>query len=79
MFVKYWVRIQRAGFNLMREKPLNAALLFVGNGFFDLDIETILESSIFTGNLMPTYGGIENNLEQVLTPPGLEILAGRGF
>lgn len=79
MFVKYWVRIQRAGFNLIKEKPLNSGLLFFGNGVLDLDIETILDSSILTGNFMPTYGGIENNLEQALIPPGIEILMGKGF
>ena len=74
MFVKYWIRIQRAGINLVKEKPLNAALLYFGNGVLDLDIETILNSSIITGNVMPTIGGVERNLLQVLIPPGLEII-----
>ena len=74
MFVKYWVRIQRAGINLIKEKPLNVALLYFGNGVLDLDIETILNSSIITGNVMPTLGGIERNLLQVFIPPGLEVI-----
>ena len=28
LFVKYWLRIQRAGINLIKEKPLNVGLLF---------------------------------------------------
>ena len=79
LFVKYWVRIQRAGFNLMVEKPINAALLFSGNSLLGLDIETILNSNLITGNILPTIGGVEKILEEVIIPPGLEILMGEGF
>ena len=79
LFVKYWLRIQRAGFNLVKEKPLNVALLFVGNGLFDLDIETILDSSIITGNFAPMIGGFDEIFEEVFIPPGIEILRGEGI
>jgi hypothetical protein len=79
LFVKYWLRIQRAGFNLIKEKPLNVALLFVGNGLFDLDIETILDSSIITGNFAPMIGGFDEIFEEVFIPPGIEILRGEGI
>ena len=79
LFVKYWIRIQRAGLNLIIEKPLNAALLFSGNSLLGLDIETILNSSLITGNFFPTLGGFEKILEEVIIPPGLEILSGEGF
>ena len=79
LFVKYWIRIQRAGLNLIIEKPLNSALLFSGNSLLGLDIETILNSSLITGNFFPTLGGFEKILEEVIIPPGLEILSGEGF
>lgn len=79
LFVKYFVRIQRAGFNLIKEKPLNAGLLFTGTGLLGLDIETILDSSIITGNFLPTLGGFDEIFEEVVVPPGLEILQGEGW
>ena len=79
LFVKYWLRIQRAGLHLMINKPLNAALLFSGNSLLGLDIETILNSSLISGNFMPTPGGLEKILEEVLIPPGLEIIMLEGF
>ena len=79
LFVKYWLRIQRAGLNLIKEKPLNVGLLFASNGLLNLDIATILDSNLLTGNFMPTLGGFEKIFEEVLIPPGLEILAGEGL
>jgi len=78
-FVKYWIRIQRATFNLVKEKPLNVGLLWIANGMLDLDIETIMESSVLTGNFFPTEGGIVKVLGEVIIPPGVEILSGEGF
>jgi hypothetical protein len=79
LFVKYWLRIQRAGINLIKEKPLNAGMLFVGNSMLGLDIETILDSNLITGNFMPTLGGFEKIFEEILIPPGVEIIMGEGF
>ena len=79
LFVKYWLRIQRAGLNLIKEKPLNVGLLFATQGLLGMDIETILDSNLLTGNFMPTLGGFEKIFEEVVIPPGLEILAGEGF
>jgi len=79
LFVKYWIRIQRAGLNLLKEKPLNAATMLVGNALLDLDIETILNSSIFMGNFHPMWGGLDRIVTEVVIPPGLEILTGEGF
>ena len=79
MFVKYWVRIQRAGLNLIKEKPLNVALLWTGSTLLDVDIETILQTNIATGNFFPTIGGISMIMGEVIIPPGLEILNGEGF
>jgi hypothetical protein len=79
LFVKYWLRIQRAGFNLIKEKPLNVGLLYVGNSMLDLDIETILNTSVLVGNFFPTLGGFEKIAEEVIIPPGLEIALGEGF
>ena len=79
LFVKYWLRIQRAGINLIKEKPLNAGMLFVGNSLLGLDIETILDSNLITGNFMPTLGGFEKIFEEILIPPGVEIIMGEGF
>ena len=79
LFVKYWLRIQRAGINLIKEKPLNVGLLWASTGLLNMDIETILDSSLLTGNFMPTLGGFEKIFEEVVIPPGLEILAGEGF
>jgi len=78
-FVKYWIRIQRATFNLVKEKPLNVGLLWIANGMLNLDIETIMESSVLTGNFFPTEGGIAKVLGEVIIPPGVEILSGEGF
>jgi hypothetical protein len=78
-FVKYWIRIQRATFNLVKEKPLNVGLLWIANGMLNLDIETIMESSVLTGNFFPTEGGIVKVLGEVIIPPGIEILSGEGF
>jgi len=79
LFVKYWLRIQRAGINLIKEKPLNVGLLWASSGLLNMDIETILDSNLLTGNFMPTLGGFEKIFEEVVIPPGLEILAGEGF
>ena len=79
LFVKYFIRIQRAGLNLIRTKPINASLLFVGNTLLGLDIETILDSSAIVGNFFPVLGGFEKIFEEVLIPPGLEILMGEGI
>ena len=79
MFVKYWVRIQRAGLNLIKEKPLNVALLWTGSTLLDVDVETILQTNIVTGNFFPTVGGISMIMGEVMIPPGLEILSGEGF
>ena len=79
LFIKYWMRIQRAGLNLIKEKPVNVMLLLTGNSLLDLDIETILNSSIVTGNLLPTPGGLDKILSEVFIPPGIEILTGEGF
>ena len=79
MFIKYWMRIQRAGLNLIKEKPVNVGMLFVGNGLLDMDIETILETNLVTGNFFPTLGGFDKIVEEVLIPPGLQILGGEGF
>ena len=78
-FVKYWVRIQRASWNLLKEKPLNIGLLFAGSSLLDINPETILESSVLTGNFFPTLGGVGMIAGEVAIPPGLEILAGEGF
>ena len=79
LFVKYWLRIQRAGINLIKEKPLNVGLFWASTGLLGMDVETILDSNLLTGNFMPTLGGFEKIFEEVLIPPGLEILAGEGF
>ena len=79
MFVKYWTRIQRAGLNLIKEKPLNVALLWTGSTLLDVDVETILQTNIVTGNFFPTLGGISMIMGEVMIPPGLEILSGEGF
>jgi len=79
LFVKYWMRIQRAGLHLMINKPLNAGIIFSGNSFLGLDIETILNSNLITGNFMPTIGGVEKILEEVFIPPGVEIMMLEGF
>ena len=79
MFVKYWTRIQRAGLNLIKEKPLNVALLWTGSTLLDVDVETILQTNIVTGNFFPTVGGISMIMGEVMIPPGLEILSGEGF
>jgi len=79
LFVKYWMRIQRAGVHLMINKPLNSAILFSGNTLLGLDIETILNSNLITGNFLPTPGGIEKILEEVFIPPGVEIMMLEGF
>ncbi len=78
-FVKYWIRIQRATFNLVKEKPLNVGLLWIGNSMLGLDIESIMESSVLTGNFFPTLGGPGMVAGEVFIPPGLEILGGQGF
>ena len=44
-----------------------------------LDIETILDSSLLAGNFFPVLGGFEKIFEEVLIPPGLEILSGEGI
>ena len=79
MFVKYWLRIQRAGINLIKEKPLNVGMFWAGGALLDIDVETILDSNILTGNFFPTLGGFEKIAEEVIIPPGLEILTGKGF
>ncbi len=79
LFVKYWMRIQRAGLHLMINKPLNAGIIFSGNSLLGLDIETILNSNLITGNFMPTIGGVEKILEEVFIPPGVEIMMLEGF
>jgi len=56
-FIKYWLRIQRATINIAKEKPLNVGLLYIGNTMLGLDIESIMESSVLTGNFFPTSGG----------------------
>ena len=78
-FVKYWVRIQRATFNLAKEKPLNIGMLFVANSMLGLDFESIFESSILTGNFFPTEGGPLKILGEVFIPPGVEIGMGEGL
>ena len=78
-FVKYWLRIQRATFNIAKEKPLNIGLLFIANGMLDYDFESIMESSVLTGNFFPTEGGPLKVAGEVLIFPGLEILAGEGL
>ena len=65
LFVKYWLRIQRAGINLIKEKPLNVGLLWASSGLLNMDIETILDSNLLTGNFMPTLGGFEKIFEEV--------------
>lgn len=79
MFVKYFLNIQRAGLNLIVDKPVNAAMIFLGNTALDMDIETIFNSHFITGNFLPTLGGFEKIAEEVLVPPGVEILTGEGF
>ena len=79
LFIKYWLRIQRAGINLIKEKPINVALLITGNTLLDLDIETILNSNIVSGNFFPMVGGLEVIVSEVAIPPGIEILMGEGF
>ena len=54
-------------------------MLWVGNALLGLDIETILDTSLLTGNFFPTLGGFEKIFEEVVIPPGLEILAGEGL
>ena len=78
-FVKYWLRIQRATFNIAKEKPLNVGMLYVGNTMLGLDIESIMESSVLVGNFFPTSGGPLKVLDEVLMLPGLEILSGESL
>ena len=78
-FIKYWLRIQRATFNIVKEKPLNIGMLYVGNTMLGLDIESIMESSVLTGNFFPTAGGPLKVLDEVLILPGLEILTGESL
>ena len=78
-FVKYFLRIQRAGFNLMIERPLNVGLFFTGEVFLGVDIETILDSNIIAGNYLPVIGGFDKVFEEVIIPPGIEILMGEGI
>jgi len=79
LFVKYWLRIQRAGINLIKEKPLNVGMFFAGSALLGVEIETILNSNLLAGNFMPTLGGFEKIFEEVFIPPGVEILTGEGF
>jgi hypothetical protein len=78
-FVKYWLRIQRATFNIAKEKPLNIGMLYVGNTMLGLDIESIMESSILTGNFFPSTGGPLKVIEEIVMLPGLEILSGESL
>ena len=78
-FVKYWLRIQRATINIAKEKPLNVGMLYVGNSMLGLDIESIMESSVLTGNFFPTSGGFLKVIEEVVMLPGLEILSGESL
>ena len=78
-FIKYWLRIQRATFNIAKEKPLNIGMLYVGNTMLGFDFESIMESSILAGNFFPTSGGPLKVLEEVLILPGLEILSGESL
>ena len=78
-FVKYWLRIQRATFNIAKEKPLNIGMLYIGNTMLGLDIESIMESSVLVGNFFPTAGGPLKVFDEVLMLPGLEILSGESL
>jgi len=54
-------------------------LLWTGSTLLDVDVETILQTNIVTGNFFPTVGGISMIMGEVMIPPGLEILSGEGF
>ena len=54
-------------------------LYFATQGLLGVDIETILDSAIITGQFIPTMGGLEKIFEEVIIPPGLEILSGEGI
>ena len=53
--------------------------LFLANVLLDYYFESIMESSVLTGNFFPTEGGPLKVAGEVLIFPGLEILAGEGL
>ena len=81
-FIKYYLRIQRATFNIVKEKPLNVGMLFVANTFLGLDFESIMQSSVLAGNFFPTGGGPIKVLDEIGLfggIPGLEVLSGESL
>ncbi len=74
LFIKYWIRIQRPALKLIKDKPVNVALLLLGNQM--VSIESIFNTSVLTGNLFPMVGDIGMFTEEVFIPSGLEIMSG---
>jgi hypothetical protein len=54
-------------------------MLFIANSMLGYDFESIMESSVLTGNFFPTEGGVSKVFGEVFIPPGLEILSGEGL
>jgi len=73
-FIKYWIRIQRPALKLVKDKPVNVALLLLGNQM--IGIESIFNSSVLTGNLFPMVGDVEMFANELVIPSGLEIMSG---
>ncbi len=73
-FIKYWIRIQRPAIKLVKDKPVNVALLLLGNQM--VSIESIFNTSVLTGNLFPMIGDIEMFANELVIPSGLEIMSG---
>ncbi len=75
LFYKYFIRIQRPIFGMMKHSP-SRTMAFLGmRSLTGMDPATIFDSGILTGgNLAPAHGWLDpvNMLKELVTPSGVE-------
>ena len=79
MFVRYFLRIQSMVTSMARKEPLNLIAFLATEVGLDADFADITDSSILSGKLLPTDGGIAKILKEVIIPPAWEIGTGEGW
>jgi hypothetical protein len=79
MFVRYFLRIQSMVVGLARKEPINLATFLAIEAALDIDLADVTDSSMLSGKLLPSDGGIAKILKEVIIPPTWEIATGEGW
>ena len=74
LFVRYWMRIQRALYRTLNEKPKNVLFLLAAQEVSGVDIPDIYDSAMLLGNLTPPEGGASKILSEVINLPAFDLL-----